>query len=100
MAKTREECMERTGVYVDLDISQEAYLEDGVIAGSIYGKLGAPGYGGQAAAVREVMALDVSIERKLLIFGAVTEHMATISLEHTVAKRALSSGNPIDRLFH
>lgn len=84
---------ERTEAYVELGIDLAAYMEDGVTSASISGKLHSPSYGSIAAAVREVAALDISIERKLLLFGAAVQQHSLTGLDHMIAGRIIAGGS-------
>ena len=76
----------RTKVYEAFDVPVEECLEDAFTAIKISSCMMIPGYYMEDA-VREIAALNVSVERKLLIMGAMNSSYEERVHDHIVANK-------------
>ena len=77
-----------TRVYKDLGISDEDSIEDAFTATRLAGNMRICGYGMEDV-ITEIATMDVSIERKLLIMGAVIQSNDSRVFDHQCAEKML-----------
>lgn len=81
-----------SSVYKDLGIAESESLEDSFTTARLSGNMVICGYM-MADAIKEIIALDVSVERKLLIMGAMIQSGAQRVFDHECYIKLIST-NP------